>query len=99
MSKQQYIKTLSKLAQGLDPITGKQLANDSVLNRHDVIRALNYATSLAGSKWSISDESMLLKYYYSDCSVEFISNELGHSKESIIQKLLELDLYEIKKVA
>ena len=102
MNKKDLLNILICLSHGVDPDSKKKLSEEHILNRPDVIRALYQAVNaLQGriTNWTITEESMLLKYYYSDFELNQISVELNKSVESITLKLIELDIVETSKVA
>jgi hypothetical protein len=106
MNNDQLLDILKSLSQGVDPDSKELLESNHILNRPSVIRALCNAAqvidkvnTVQNNGWSISEESMLLKYHYSNFSVLNTANEMNRSCESIILKLIELEVIEDLKVA
>jgi len=106
MNNDQLLNILKSLSEGIDPDSKNILSNNHILNRPSVIRALCKALVALEEigfnreyKWTITEESMLLKYYYSGFDVTYIAHEMGKASESIILKLVELDLIDDLKVA
>ena len=102
MNNQELLQILSRLSQGIDPDSNQKFSDDHVLNKPVVIRAL-YSAVMAvketNRNWSIAEESMLLKYFYSEVEISNIAVELGKSTESIVLKLIELEVSDELKVA
>lgn len=106
MNNDQLLNILISLSEGIDPESKNTLNNNHILNRPNVIRALCKAVVALEKigfnreyEWTITEESMLLKYYYSGFDVTYTASEMGKSSESIILKLVELDLIDDLKVA
>lgn len=104
MNNNEVLSILISLSEGIDPESKTRLSEKHILNRPSIIRALCKAVArlendeiTPQSSWQISEESMLLKYFYSGFDLLSISNELGKSCEDISLKLNELDLsYDLK---
>ncbi len=96
---------ISALAEGIDPTTGEVLAEDSLYNKGDIVRAL-YAVLNAldtkkskknlpensGKPWTEDEEDLLKELYNKGLSKKEISKELGRTTGSISSRLNRLGL-------
>ena len=106
MRSDEVLNILISLSEGIDPEFNTPFNKNHILNRPSIIRALCKAVARLDkdslntlSTWQISEESMLLKYFYSGHDLMSISKELDKSCEEISLKLSELDLVYDLKVA
>ena len=88
---------LRGLADGVDPMTGRPLPDESVYNRalHCVLRALQEradgaAATNAGRSWSAEEEARLLQEYGAGLTTETIARRHGRSIGAIETRLSEL---------
>ena len=93
---------LRGLADGVDPMTGQPLPDESVYNRPEIIRALHCvlqelqsrangpAAVNAGRNWSAEEEARLLQEYGAGLPVEMIARRHGRSVGAIETRLSEL---------
>ena len=102
METKRAIELLRGLADGIDPITGARLPDESVYNRPEIIRALHFALQTiqdqadgmaavnAGRTWNADEEARLLQEYEAGLSVEAIARRHGRSTGAIETRLSEL---------
>ncbi len=96
---------VSALAEGIDPITGELLPEESVYNKGDVVRALYTVLDVLGKKkpkknlpenagkpWSDELDQRLKDVYNSGISVKEIAKEMGRTTGSISSRLVKLGL-------
>ena len=95
-------KLVCALADGIDPMTGQTLPEDSVYNRPEIIRALHCVlqeldrradftpTANAGKSWTKEEEDRLLKEYEEGTDMERIAARHGRSRGAIEMRLAEL---------
>ena len=93
---------LRALADGIDPMTGQPLPDESVYNRPEIIRALycvlqelqeradSTAAVNAGRNWSTEEEAQLLQEYSMGLPIETIARRHGRSVGAIETRLSEL---------
>lgn len=93
---------LRALADGIDPMTGQPLPDESVYNRPEIIRALHCvlqelqeradstAAVNAGRNWSTEEEAQLLQEYGVGLPTETIARRHGRSVGAIETRLSEL---------
>ena len=93
---------LRGLADGVDPMTGRPLPDESVYNRPEIIRALHCvlralqeradgaAATNAGRSWSAEEEARLLQEYDAGLTTETIARRHGRSIGAIETRLSEL---------
>lgn len=93
---------LRGLADGVDPMTGQPLPDESVYNRPEIIRALHCvlrelqeradgaAAVNAGRNWSAEEETQLLQEYSAGLPVETIARRHRRSVGAIETRLSEL---------
>ena len=89
---------LRGLADGVDPMTGRPLPDESVYNRPEIIRALHCvlrelqerAATNAGRSWSAEEEARLLQEYGAGLTTETIARRHGRSIGAIETRLSEL---------
>ena len=93
---------LRALADGIDPMTGQPLPDESVYNRPEIIRALHCvlqelqeradstAAVNAGRNWSTEEEAQLLQEYGMGLPIETIARRHGRSVGAIETRLSEL---------
>ena len=92
---------LRGLADGVDPMTGQPLPDESVYNRPEIIRALHCvlrepqeradgAAVNAGRSWSAEEETQLLQEYGAGLTTETIARRHGRSVGAIETRLSEL---------
>ena len=93
---------LRALADGIDPMTGQPLPDESVYNRPEIIRALHCvlqelqeradstAAVHAGRNWSTEEEAKLLQEYGMGLPIETIARRHGRSVGAIETRLSEL---------
>ena len=93
---------LRGLADGVDPMTGRPLPDESVYNRPEIIRALHCvlqalqeradgpAAVNAGRNWSADEEAQLLREYGAGLTIEAIARRHGRSVGAIETRLSEL---------
>jgi len=93
---------LRGLADGVDPMTGRPLPDESVYNRPEIIRALycvlralqertdGAAATNAGRSWSAEEEARLLQEYDAGLTTETIARRHGRSIGAIETRLSEL---------
>ena len=88
---------LRGLADGVDPMTGRPLPDESVYNRpeiiralHCVLRALQERADGAGRSWSAEEEARLLQEYGAGLTTETIARRHGRSIGAIETRLSEL---------
>ncbi len=86
---------LRGLADGVDPMTGRPLPDESVYNRPEIIRALQEradgtAAVNAGRSWSAEEEAQLLQEYDAGLAIEVIARRHGRSAGAIETRLSEL---------
>lgn len=93
---------LLALADGIDPITGNHLPEESVYNNPEIIRAIhcllrqlqarsdNAAAVNAGRSWHADEERQLLEEYDAGLSVDEIARRHGRSPGAIEARLSEL---------
>lgn len=86
---------LRGLADGVDPMTGRPLPDESVYNRPEIIRALQEradgaAATNAGRSWSAEEEARLLQEYGAGLTTETIARRHGRSIGAIETRLSEL---------
>ena len=86
---------LRGLADGVDPMTGRPLPDESVYNRPEIIRALQeradgVAATNAGRSWSAEEEARLLQEYGAGLTTETIARRHGRSIGAIETRLSEL---------
>lgn len=93
---------LRGLADGVDPMTGQPLPDESVYNRPEIIRALHCvlrelqertggtAAVNAGRNWSAEEETRLLQEYGAGLPIETIARRHGRSVGAIETRLTEL---------
>lgn len=94
---------LRALADGIDPMTGQPLPDESVYNRPEIIRALHCVlqelqepgqTALPLStrawNWSTEEEAQLLQEYGMGLPIETIARRHGRSVGAIETRLSEL---------
>ena len=93
---------ISALAEGIDPITGELLPEDSVCNKGDVVRA--FYTILenldkkrkknipenAGKRWSDEDDKKLCEMFNAGVSKKEICNTLKRTTTGIASRLVRL---------
>ena len=102
MDQKRAVELLRALADGLDPMTGKRLPDESVYNRPEIIRVLHWTlqelqnradgTSAvnAGRNWSADEEARLLREYGAGMPVETIARRHGRTAGAIETRLSEL---------
>ena len=96
---------ISALAEGIDPITGEVLPDDSVCNKGEVVRAFyavldsleiqkqnKSAPKNAGKPWTIEEENHLKELFGKGLSKKEIANELCRTTGSISSRLVRLGL-------
>ena len=101
---------VSALAEGIDPITGELLPEDSVYNKGDVVRALYTVMDVIGKKktkknlpenagkpWSDEFDRQLKDSYNSGVSVKEIAKEMKRTTGSISSRLVKLGLVIIEE--
>ena len=93
---------LRALADGIDPMTGQPLPDESGYNRPEIIRALHCvlqelqeradstAAVNAGRNWSTEEEAQLLQEYGVGLPIETIAHRHGRSVGAIETRLSEL---------
>ena len=87
---------LRALADGIDPMTGQPLPDESVYNRPEIIlqelqeRADSTAAVNAGRNWSTEEEAQLLQEYGMGLPIETIARRHGRSVGAIETRLSEL---------
>ena len=93
---------LRGLADGVDPMTGRPLPDESVYNRPEIIRALHCvlrelqeradgaAAVNAGRNWSAEEEARLLQEYGAGLPIDTIAHRHGRSVGAIETRLSEL---------
>ena len=88
---------LRGLADGVDPMTGRPLPDESVYNRPEIIRALHCVLQElqtrqtgAGRSWSAEEEARLLQEYGAGLTTETIARRHGRSIGAIETRLSEL---------
>lgn len=93
---------ISALAEGIDPITGELLPEDSVCNKGDVVRA--FYTILenldkkrkknmpenAGKRWSDEDDKKLCEMFNAGVSKKEICNTFKRTTTGIASRLVRL---------
>ena len=93
---------LRGLADGVDPMTGRPLPDESVYNRPEIIRALHCVLQElqtrqtvaqavnAGRSWRPDEEQQLLEEYDAGLPVEQIARRHGRTAGAIEARLSEL---------
>ena len=93
---------LRGLADGVDPMTGRPLPDESVYNRPEIIRALHCVLQElqtrqtgaqavnAGRSWHADEERQLLEEYDAGLSVDEIARRHGRTAGAIEARLSEL---------
>lgn len=97
---------LSILADGIDPVTGELLPEDSVCNEPEVIRAFycilqnlesaskkkreNARPENSGKPWLPEDDAELREMYAGGCERDRICAHFGRSESSIAARLVRL---------
>ncbi len=105
MDKASAIKIIEKLADGLHPITGEDLQHGGVLDRPEVIRALNIAARTlrashksqralkaapnAGKPWDEIEEKRLLEEWDRRKSITDLAVRHGRTTASIRARLIK----------
>ena len=103
MDKFQAIQIVERLADGLHPVTGQPLPDDSAYNAPDVIRALNLAARTlrashrsqralraapnAGKPWDDVDEQRLLAQFDRGIPIIALAKLLGRTQVAIRARL------------
>lgn len=96
---------ISALAEGVDPITGEVLPDDSVCNKVEVVRAfytiLNETSTTsktkaenAGKPWNAVDDALLAEMYERGASKSELQDYFKRSPGSIRSRLVKLGLIE-----
>lgn len=92
------------LADGIDPITGEILPEDSVYNSPEVIRTLftlleatsmareNHQTRNAGKPWTEAEDDKLREEFDSKIKISEIAKEHGRTYGAIVSRLEKLGL-------
>lgn len=95
---------LKGLADGVNPITGEQLAPEDSCNQPDIIRALHTAVAVlekkaekgkqtpenAGKPWSPEDEGILNEMFDKGCSSKEICDYFKRTKGAIAARLVHM---------
>lgn len=97
-------KIIRILDDGIDPITGEILPEDSVYNSPEVIRVLftilealrnpsaRSSAQNAGNPWTDTEEDQLRNEFYSNMRITDIAREHGRSRGAIESRLERLGL-------
>ena len=99
-------ESLSILADGIDPVTGELLPEDSVCNEPEVIRAFycilqklectsktkqaNARPQNSGKPWLPEDDAELREMYAGGCGGDRLCAHFGRSESSIAARLVRL---------
>ena len=93
---------LSKLAEGIDPITGEVLPDDHICNNAEIIRALytllNATEAVrnkpenAGKPWTAEDDKELERLYGEGVKISELKGRFKRSRTSIEARLDKLGL-------
>lgn len=90
---------IAGLADGLDPLTGELLPDDSVYNQPEIVRALYTALAElspkaakplpanAGKPWTEAEETKLIDEFDEDMKISAIAKEHGRSRGAIESRL------------
>ncbi len=105
MDKGSAIKIIERLADGVHPLTGEDLQQGGILDRPEVIRALNIAARTlqashksqralqaapnAGKPWSENEEKRLLAEWDQRKSIPDLAARHGRSAGSIRARLIQ----------
>ena len=95
-------KIVRALADGIDPITGEILPENSVYNSPDVIRALftlleevdkkTVSLQNAGKPWSEAEDKILRKEFYDNLRISEIAKKHGRTYSAIESRLEHIGL-------
>lgn len=93
---------VSKLAEGIDPISGEVLPDDHICNNAEIIRALytvlNEDESVrnkpgnAGKPWTYHDEEELARMFKEGAKISELKEHFKRSERSIEARLAKLGL-------
>ena len=96
---------LNQLADGVNPLTGEELADEDSCNQMEVVRALHIVLRAldsktqrsgkslpenAGKPWTKDDEQMLCRMFYSGCTRKEICTYFKRSSGGIAARLVKL---------
>lgn len=105
MNLQYAMRLLAGLADGVDPLTGELLPEDSVCNQAEIVRALHCVLSElrtrqekpaqptnAGKPWTPEDDAELARMYRSGCSRKQMRERFQRSNGALDSRLARLGL-------
>lgn len=90
---------IAGLADGLDPLTGEVLPDDSVCNRPEIVRALHTVLAElspkaakqlpahAGEPWTEAEENKLIEEFDAGMRISAIAKEHGRTRGAIESRL------------
>lgn len=93
---------IAGLADGLDPLTGEILPDDSICNRPEIVRALHAVLSElspkaarqlpvnAGKPWTEVEENRLIEEFDAGMKISEIAKEHGRTRGAIESRLSSL---------
>ena len=102
MDLQRAAELLAGLADGVDPLTGEVLPEDSVCNKAEIVRALHYVLAAlsnkpsrpqpanAGKPWNVADEEVLCRMYDAGSTKKEMCAYFKRSEGGIASRLVRL---------
>lgn len=97
-------KLLTALADGVDPLTGELLPEDSVCNKADIVRAFHCILKVLhekkpqnkaqpenyGKPWTEEDEALLCRMFDSGCTKKELCSHFKRTQGGIAARLIRL---------